>query len=64
LAAVARLFPITGLKSYICLLSFVFSSLNPFKGIFAFEYIGRSGVFRIGSKYELLGAFGDLVGSR
>jgi len=50
LAAVARLFPITGLKSYICLLSFVFSSLNPFKGIFAFEYIGRSGVFRIGSK--------------
>jgi hypothetical protein len=52
LAAVARLFPITGLKSYICLLSFVFSSLNPFKGIFAFEYIGRSGVFRIGSKYR------------
>jgi L-rhamnose mutarotase len=32
------------------LLFFVVSSLNPFKGIIAFEYIGRSGVFRIGSK--------------
>jgi hypothetical protein len=32
-------------------LFFVVSSLNPFKGIIAFEYIGRSGVFRIGSKY-------------
>jgi len=31
------------------LLFFVVSSLNPFKGIIAFEYIGRSGVFRIGS---------------
>jgi hypothetical protein len=32
------------------LLFFVFSSLNPFKGIVAFEYIGCSGVIRIGSK--------------
>jgi hypothetical protein len=31
-------------------LFFVFSSLNPFKGNDAFEYIGRSGVIRIGSK--------------
>jgi RHS repeat-associated protein len=29
-----------------------FSSLNPFKGIIASEYIGYSGVIRIGSKYQ------------
>jgi hypothetical protein len=57
LAAMAQFFPITRLKSYICsfdfaqdkFLSFVFSSLNPFKGTIAFEYIGHSGVIRIGS---------------
>jgi hypothetical protein len=31
-------------------LFFVVSSLNPFKGIIAFEYVGHSGVIRIGSK--------------
>jgi len=31
-------------------LSFVFSFLNTFKGTIAFEYIGHSGVIRIGSK--------------
>jgi hypothetical protein len=50
LATADRFFPITGLKSYIGFLFFVFSSLNPFKGNDAFEYIGRSGVIRIGSK--------------
>jgi len=49
LATAARFFPIMRLKSYICFLFFVFSSLNSFKGIVAFEYIGSSGVFRIGS---------------
>ena len=49
LAAGAAFFPITRLKSYICFLSFVLSSLNPFKGTIAFEYIGYSGVIRIGS---------------
>ena len=49
LATADRFFPITGLKSYIGFLFFVFSSLNPFKGNDAFEYIGRSGVIRIGS---------------
>jgi len=44
-----RFFPIIRLKSYICSLFFAFSSLNPFKGIIAFEYIGHSGVIRIGS---------------
>jgi len=48
--AVTALFPpITGPKSYTCLLFFAFSSLNPFKSILAFEYIGSSGVIRIGS---------------
>ena len=45
----ARFFPIVRLKSYICFLFFVFSFLNPFKGIIAFEYIGNSVVIRIGS---------------
>jgi len=49
LVSAARFFPIVRLKSYICFLFFVFSSLNPFKGIIAFEYIGHSGVIRIGS---------------
>lgn len=47
--SMARLFPITRLKSCIGFLSFVFSSLNPFKGIIASDYIGHSGVIRIGS---------------
>jgi hypothetical protein len=34
-------------------LSSVFPSLNPFKGIVASEYIGYSGVIRIGSKRNL-----------
>jgi hypothetical protein len=42
-------FPIIRLKSCICFLFFVFSSLNPFKGTIAFEYVGNSGVIRIGS---------------
>jgi len=46
----ARFFPIIRLKYCICFLFFVFSSLNPFKGIIAFDYIGNSGVIRIGSK--------------
>ena len=50
LAAVVRSFPIIRLKSCICFLLLVFSSLNPFKGIIAFDYIGYSGVIRIGSK--------------
>jgi len=50
LATAAQFSPITRLKSCICFLFFVSSSLNPFKGIIAFEYIGRSGVIRIGSK--------------
>jgi hypothetical protein len=45
----ARSFPIIHLKSCIGFLFSVFSSLNPFKGIIAFEYIGNSGVIRIGS---------------
>jgi len=49
LVSMARSFPITRLKSCICFLLFVFSSLNPFKGTIAFEYIGNSGVIRIGS---------------
>ena len=47
--SVAQFFPITRLKSGICFLFFVFSSLNPFKGIIASDYIGHSGVIRIGS---------------
>ncbi len=46
----ARFFPIIRLKFYIDSLFFVFSSLNPFKGIVASDYIGYSGVIRIGSK--------------
>jgi hypothetical protein len=45
----ARSFPTIHLKSCICFLFSVFSSLNPFKGTIAFEYIGRSGVIRIGT---------------
>ena len=50
LAVMARFFPIIRLKSCIGFLFFVFSSLDPFKGIIAFDYIGNSGVIRIGSK--------------
>jgi hypothetical protein len=49
----ARAFPIIGLKSCICSLFSIFSSLNPFKGTIAFDYIGYSGVIRIGSKLFL-----------
>jgi len=45
----ARFFPIIRLKFYIDSLFFVFSSLNPFKGIVASDFIGYSGVIRIGS---------------
>jgi hypothetical protein len=45
LVSVARFFPIIRLKSYICFLLFVFSSLSPFKGIIAFEYIGHQRLF-------------------
>ena len=48
-ATTALFFPIIRLKSYICSLFFACSSLNPFKGTTAFEYIGYSGVIRIGS---------------
>ena len=48
-AVMARFFPTTRLKSCIGFLFFVFSSLNPFKGTIAFDYIGNSGVIRIGS---------------
>jgi len=52
LAVTVQFFSITRLKSCIGSLLFVFSSLNnPFKGIIAYEYIGHSGVIRIGSKY-------------
>jgi hypothetical protein len=47
--SMARSFPIIHLKSCIYFLFSVFSSLNPFKGIVASEYIGHSGVIRIGS---------------
>jgi len=50
LVSVARFFPIIRLKSCICFLLLVFSSLSPFKGIIAFEYISHSGVIRISSK--------------
>ena len=50
LAATAQFSPITRLKSCICSSSSSFSSLDPFKGIIASEYIGHSGVIRIGSK--------------
>jgi len=48
-AVVAQLSSIIRLKSDICLLFFVCSSLNPFKGTIAFVSIGHSGVIRIGS---------------
>jgi hypothetical protein len=48
--SMARFFPITRLKFYTGFLMFVFSSLNPFKGTIASDYIGYSGVIRIGSK--------------
>jgi len=44
LVSMAQSFPIIRLKSCIC-----FSSLNPFKGIIASDYIGYSRVIRIGS---------------
>jgi hypothetical protein len=47
--SMARSFPIICLKSCIYFLFSVFSSLNPFKGIIAFDYIGYSGVIRIGT---------------
>jgi hypothetical protein len=49
--AKARSFPIVRLKSCICFLFFVFSSLNPFRGTIASDYIGYPEVIRIGSKY-------------
>jgi len=49
LVSMARSFPIIRLKSCIYFLFSVFSSLNPFKGIVASDYIGYSGVIRIGS---------------
>jgi hypothetical protein len=49
LVSTARFFPIIRLKSCICFLFYVYSSLNPFKGTVAFENIGYSGVIRIGS---------------
>jgi hypothetical protein len=49
LAVMALFFPITRLKFYNGFLFYVFSSLNPFKGTIAFDYIGNSGVIRIGS---------------
>ena len=50
LLSTARFFSITRLKFYIGFLFSFFSSLNPFKGIIASEYIGHSGVIKIGSK--------------
>jgi len=47
--AKARFFPIVHLKSCICFLSFFFSSLNPFRGTIASEYIDHQWVIRIGS---------------
>ena len=44
----ARSFPITHLKFYIGSLFCVFSSVNPFEGIIAYEYIGNSGVISYG----------------
>jgi len=50
-ASRARFFPIIRLKSCIYFGFSVFSSLNPFKGIVASDYIGHSRVIRIGSYY-------------
>lgn len=47
--SMARFFPIICLKFYTDFLFFVFSSLNPFKGSIASDYIGNSGVIRISS---------------
>ena len=47
--AKARFFPTVRLKSCICFLSFVFSSLNPFRGTIASDYIGQQAVIRIDS---------------
>ena len=47
--SMASSFPIIRLKSCIYFLLSVFSSLNPFKGIIASDYIGNSVVIRIGS---------------
>lgn len=49
LLSTARFFSIIRLKFCTDFLFFVFSSLNPFKGIVAADYIGDSGVIRIGS---------------
>jgi len=57
----ARFFPIVRLKSGICFWFFVFSSLNPFKGTIAFEYIGDSGVIRIGSNSLELSLLGEAI---
>jgi hypothetical protein len=51
LAATAQFSPITRLKS--CIYSSSFPSLKPFKGIIASEYIGHSGVIRIGSNARI-----------
>ena len=59
LAVIARFFPIIRLKSCIGFLLFVFSSLNPFKGTIAFDYIGNSGVIGIGSKCGQAGQYYD-----
>jgi hypothetical protein len=48
--AKARSFPTVRRISCICFLFFDFSSLNPFRGTIASEYIGHQGVIRIGSK--------------
>jgi hypothetical protein len=48
-AVMVRFFSITRLKFCIGFLFLVFSSLNSFKGIIASDYIGNSGVIRIGS---------------
>jgi len=53
----AQSFPINRLKSCICSFVSVFSSLNPFKGAIAFEYIGNSGVIRIGSYQNLINLY-------
>ena len=53
LAVKSRFFSIIRPKSYTCSLFSGCSSLNPFKGTIAFEYIGNSGVIRIGSKEKL-----------
>jgi hypothetical protein len=50
LAATARFLPTIRPKSCFCSLFSVLSSLNPFKGTVAFEYVGNSRVIRIGSK--------------